>query len=65
LKQDELAARVATKQPVLPRSRAKVPVFNLDKDKSTFYKWNEKWDAYLTVYGLNQIQDEAERKKWI
>jgi hypothetical protein len=38
-------------------------VFNLDKDKSSFYTWKEKWDAYLTAHGFNQIQDEERKKR--
>jgi hypothetical protein len=47
--QDELAAQVIIKQPSLPRSGAKVPVFNLEKDKSTFYTWKEKWGVKVTI----------------
>jgi hypothetical protein len=39
--QDELAARVETKQPSLLRFGEKLPVFNLDEDNSIFYKWKE------------------------
>jgi hypothetical protein len=38
---------------------------NLGKDKSSYYTWKEKWDAYLTAHGLDQIQDEEEQKKQI
>jgi hypothetical protein len=39
---DILATRVATKQSSLPRSGAMVPMFNLDKDKSSVYTWQTK-----------------------
>ena len=60
----ELAARSNSKSSV-PRSAAKVPKFNLDKDKASFYTWKEKWEAYITAHGLNHIEDEEEQKSRI
>jgi hypothetical protein len=39
---DEMAARVANKQPSLPRSGANVLIFNLDKYKSNFLHTERK-----------------------
>ena len=44
-----------------PRSGAKVPTFNLDKDKPIFFTWKEKWEAYIISHGLNEIENNNER----
>ena len=58
-------ARRSTSRPSLPKSSAKIPVFNLEKDKAVFYTWKEKWTAYITAHGLDKIEDDEERQQRI
>ena len=60
----ELSARSTSRQSI-PKSGAKVPVFNLEKDKATFYTWKEKWEAYITAHGFYSIEDEHEQRRRI
>jgi hypothetical protein len=45
-----------------PRSSARVPSFDLDKDKASFYTWKQKWEAHIVAHGLVDIEDEEDQK---
>ena len=63
MREEIKASRTTSRQAQAPRSSAKLPPFNMDKDKATFYTWKEKWEAYLTAHGLDTIPDEDECKR--
>ena len=43
------------------RSSARVPCFDLDKDKASFYTWKQKWEAHVVAHGFDQIENDYER----
>ena len=63
MREEIKASRTSSRPAHTPRSSAKLPTFNMDKDKATFYTWKEKWEAYLIAHGLDTIPDGEECKR--
>ena len=60
---DEIKSSSIPRTSYKPRSSARLPMFDMEKDKSTFFTWKVRWEYYLTAHDLASILDPDECKK--
>ncbi len=56
--------RLAVRQPETARpSSIKLPSFDLEKDRSTFKQWKDRWQMHIKAHRIHLIADEEERRE--